>query len=322
MDKLGGTMNKIDLLKEVLADKFQEESITTAWIGGSGTYSIDTTGEGFPEVLSCAGAKTVILKLEDIETPFGCVPVVKLISVDGRPVIRVPYHGWRLPESTIENSMATFWLLYEMGVTQVVIDASVGGLDARPWDYVIPDDVFIHPVVKEKVAKLAFNLKKDPWVRMYKPFCPRITGILEAQALKLKKEGTEEPTHEIGDVIMGGTSVTTPLSVFETPSEALFYKNTVPNAKVVNQSTGQEAALARILGMCIGVLNPVANFAEGINDGEWTPGGMRQFYKDVAMPTGVITYRAVRELVNQSRDCQCAAIAKDADLAEITHPVH
>jgi purine nucleoside phosphorylase len=315
-------MEKIDFLKKVLADKFQEEPITTAWIGGSGTYSIDTIGGEFPEVLSCAGPKTVISRLIDLSTPFGEIPVVKLIDIDGIPVLRIPFHGWRLPESTIENSMATFWLLYEMGVTQVVVDASVGGLDAKPWDYFIPDDVFIHPVVKEKVAKLAFSLKKDPWVRMYKPFCPRITSALEAQALKLKNEGTEEPTHEIGDVIMGGTSVTTPLSVFETSSEVLFYKNTVPNAKVVNQSTGQEAALARILGMCIGVLNPVANFAEGINDGEWTPGGMYQFYKDVAMPTGVITYRAVRELVNQSRDCQCAAIAKDADLAEITHPTH
>ena len=138
----------------------------------------------------------------------------------------------------------------------------------------------------------------------------------------MKKEGTEEPTHPIGEVIQSGTTITTPLSVFETTTEINLYRNTVPDAIVVNQSTGQEVAAARILGMCIGVLNPVANYAEGINDGEWTPGGMQQFYKDVAMPTGVITYRTVREIINQPRDCQCAAIAIEADLAEITHPIN
>jgi len=321
MDSVGGKMDAISTIKYVLYEKYKLSQIKTAWIGGSGTFSMDTIGIGFPEALSCAGPNTVTLKLKDVETPFGKVPVVKLIDVKGFPVLRIPYHGWRLPEATIENTLATFWFLYQFDVKQVVVDASVGGLKAKPWDYVIPSDVLLHPIAKEKVANLARELGKDPWVRMYKPFCPRITQTLADQSFRLKREGTEEPTHPIGEIITSGTTITTPLSVFETATEIAYYRNTVPDAVVVNQSTGQEAAAARILGMCIGFLNPVANYAEGLENGAWMPGGMLQFYKDVAMPTGVITYRVLTDIVNQPRDCQCAAISSDADLAEITHPI-
>jgi len=104
MDKLGEDqiMDKITILRENLIKIFRQEVITTAWIGGSGTYYIDTCGIGFPEALSCAGPRTVVLKLKEVETPFGSVPIVKLIDINGRPALRIPYHGWRLPESKIE----------------------------------------------------------------------------------------------------------------------------------------------------------------------------------------------------------------------------
>ncbi|OGM09809.1 hypothetical protein A2W13_01345 [Candidatus Woesebacteria bacterium RBG_16_36_11] len=314
-------MCTIEALRDALGENFNTSQVRTGWIGGSGTFTIDTVGGGFPEVLSCAGPKTVISRLTDLSTPFGKVPVVKLIDIDGQPVLRIPYHGWRLPKTTIDHTLATFWLLYQFAVEQVVVDASVGGLKAKPWDYVIPSDVFIHPVAKEQVAKLAWELEKDPWVRMYKPFCSRITSALSDQAHRLKKEGTEEPTHPIGEVITGGTTITTPLSFFETATEISYYLRTIPDAVVVNQSTGQEAGAARILGMCIGAINPVANYAEGIKGGAWTPdGGMQQFYKDVAMPTGVISYRAVKQILNQKRNCECVKLFSETDLGEFTHP--
>jgi len=49
--------------------------------------------------------------------------------------------------------------------------------------------------------------------------------------------------------------------------------------------------------MCLGVINPVANFSEGLEKAAWMPGqgGMLQFYKEVALPTGIITYRTVKK---------------------------
>jgi purine nucleoside phosphorylase len=306
----------------MLKKEFASDKVTTAWIGGSGTFWEDRIGMGFPEVLSCAGPKTVVGVFRDVSTPFGDVPIVKLIDVDGSPVVRVPYHGWRLPEATIKHSLATFWMLYKLGVYQVVIDASVGGIRAKPWDYIVPDDVFIHPVIKEKVANLASVLGKDPWVRMYKPFCPRIRQVLIDHCQKVKQEGADQPTHPIGSVIGGGTTITTPLSVFETKVEIDFYSTTIPTAVCVNQSTGQEVAAARILGMCVAVVNPVANYAEGLGNGSWMPekGGMKKFYRDVALPTGIITYRAVKDVLHQIRDCDCLRLSKEADLSHITRP--
>jgi purine nucleoside phosphorylase len=295
--------------------------LNTASIGGSGTFWEDRIGMGFPEVLSCAGPKTVVEVFRDVSTPFGDVPIVKLIDVDGFPVVRVPYHGWRLPEATVENTLATFWLLYQLGIEQVVVDASVGGIRAKPWDFVIPSDVLINDRAKEAVALLARELGKDPWVRMLNPFCPRIRKILLTESRRLKREGTEEPTHPIGEVIDGGVTVITPLSVFETACEVRFYKEVIPDAVCVNQSTGQEAALARVLGMCIAFLNPVANYAEGLEDASWMPeeGGMQKFYQDVAMPAGVITYRTTAGIVKQKRSCECRNISQSCDLSFITH---
>jgi len=228
----------------------------------------------------------------------------------------------RLPETTLENTLATFWLLYELGVEQIVVDASVGGIRAKPWDFVVPSDVIINNLAKEAVARLARELGRDLWVRMANPFCPRIREALIANAKRIKEEGTEELTHPIGDVIDGGTTITTPLSVFETAVEIGFYRDFIPGAVAVNQSTGQEAAASRILGMCMAVINPVANYAEGISGGVWLPeeGGMKQFYKDVALPTAIITYRALQDILGKPRECECQYFSREVDLSVFTHP--
>ena len=74
--------------------------------------------------------------------------------------------------------------------------------------------------------------------------------------------------------------------------------------------------------MCVAVLHPMANFAEGLSDGAWMPeeGGMQKFYQECPLPVGVITYRTLRQIVNQERTCTCADIAADADLEMFTHP--
>jgi len=225
---------------QALYVNFRNEFAGTASVGGSGTMYLDTNGPGFPEVFSCAGPKTVLSVLRDVETPFGYVPIVKLISVDDHPVIRVPYHGWRLPDPTVENTLATFWLLHELGVYQVVIDASAGAIRAKPWDMVIPDDIKPGEANKVAVKALARQLGIDPWIRMVQPFCPRIRLTLVSECRRVKEGDMEEPHHPIGNIIDGGVAITTPLSLFETAAEIREMARD-PSVVDVNQSSGQEA---------------------------------------------------------------------------------
>lgn len=311
---------QLDEVRESLIKNFPNGKVGTASIGGSGTMHLDTNGPGFPEALSCAGPKTVLSIWNDIETPFGLIPIVKLIVVNDQPVIRIPYHGWRLPDPTVENTLATFWLLHQLAIWQAVIDASVGGIRAKPWDMVIPDDVKPGEANKIAVKALARALGIDPWIRMAHPFCPRIRKALVFECQRVKDGDMEEPHHPIGNIIDGGVTVTTPLSLFETAADIRDMQQD-PNVVIVNQSTGQEALAARLSNMCVGVLNPVANYAEGIRKGAWMPeeGGMQKFYQECPLPVSVITYRALQTILNQPRSCGCAKITNSADLEMFTH---
>jgi purine nucleoside phosphorylase len=313
---------ELNEIRTTLTKHFNVKEIGTASVGGSGTMYLDTGGPGFPEALSCAGPETVKAVFRNAVTPFGEIPIVKLISVDGQPVIRVPYHGWRLPDPTVQNTLATFWLLHKLGVRQVVVDASVGGIRAKPWDMVIPDDIKPGESNKNAVKALAYELGIDPWIRMAQPFCPRIRKALFAECQWVKNGDMEEPHHPIGDIIDGGVAVTTPLSLFESAAEIREMAND-PSVVDVNQSSGQEALAARLTKMCIAVLHPVANYAEGISDGAWMPeeGGMQTFYQQCPIPVSVITYRTIRAILGQPRNCSCTEIAGNADLEMFTHPI-
>jgi len=243
--------------------------------------------------------------------------LVKLLDIDGHPVIRIPLHGWRFPETTLDHTLATFWLLQQLGSEQVIVDASVGGVLADPWDVVIPDDVINNDPAKISVSRLAYSLNRDPWVRMYQPFCSRLGDSLASAYQKLITEGTEEPQHPLGRLIKGGVYYTMPLGPFESVAEIKLLRGM--GATIVGQSSGQEALAARICGMCLGVINPVANFAEGINNGAWTPGGMDKLYEELAIPMALIVYWTLQEIVNKPRDCQCSTISKSADITELTN---
>lgn len=295
------------------------EKIRTANIGGSGTWSMDMDPErgGFPEELNCTGPEAVIAQFRNIETPFEAVPRVKVLNVNGHPVIRIPVHGWKLPTPTLEDTLSTFWLLYQLGVEQVVVDASVGGIRAKPWDLVVPDDLVLNNFIKLSTVRLSQELGRDPWVRQANPLCPRLRRQLLKAANRLKEEGTDEEHYPVGDVIDGGVYNTTPPALFETAAEI----NDMVNAghTVVGQSTGQEAAAARMCGMCLAVVNPVANYAEGQAQGEWIEEGMEFFYDQISIPIGVITWWTLQEVVEQEHNCSCQTLANAEDLSKFTH---
>ena len=302
----------------VLKSEYGAPMARTASIGGSGTWAMDRdpTRKGFPEELDCAGEHIVLARFSELATPFGPIPVFKVIDVSGSPVIRVPVHGWRFPVPTTENTLAVFWLLSQLGVEQIVADASVGGVRARPWNVVIPDDVIVGGPVKLAIARLASELGRTAWVRMQHPLCSRIRRALAASFNRLADEGGERPYGVFSGLIDGGLYYTTPLSIFETAAEVRFLHSL--GATVVGQSTGQEAAAARLCGMCLAVINPVANYGEGLEAGAWISGGMAGFYDRIEMPMGQVVYWTLQELVAQERDCDCLSILESVDLSKFT----
>jgi hypothetical protein len=66
--------------------------------------------------------------------------------------------------------------------------------------------------------------------------------------------------------------------------------------------------------MCFGVMNPVANFAEGLEGGAWVQGGMGQFYEDLALPMATVLWWTLEQIVTQGRGCDCHAIATSVDV--------
>lgn len=290
----------MEQLRKVLKE-FETDRVRLASIGGTATW-----GMRWPEDLLCAREEAVIARFDNgFETPFGRSGGMKLVNVSGVPVLRVPTHGWDLERPTLEDSLRVFWVLQNIGVEQVIVDASVGGITAEPWDVVVAHD-FIDTNSSSAVTRFAAEIMVRPWRRMVEPFCQRIRGALTAATRRLQSEGTEEPHHELGRLYERGIYHTVPLGVFETAAEISWYRNL--GADIVGQSTGQEAMLARVCNMCFGGIYIVANYAEGL-PGDWNKKGMDNLYRECAIPMGVIVMWALEELVCQERICDCGQIA-------------
>jgi purine nucleoside phosphorylase len=238
-----------------------------------------------------------------------------LIDVHGWPVLRIPTHGWRFPLPSLQDTLAVFWLLSQIGVEQVIVDASVGGISVAPWDVVVPDDVILTEETKLAMPRLGREVGRTAWVRMANPFCPRVRGALVAAYREVTHENDGGASAALRQFSDKGLYYTTPLSVFETAAEIRFAKSI--GGTVVGQSTGQEAAAARVCGMCFGVINPVANYAEGLAGGTWIEGGMGAFYDAIALPMAQVVYNALQRLVAQERTCGCADINEAANVARL-----
>lgn len=312
-------MPDITTIREVIHAFYKEDRpIAAAWVAGSGTMALDERNViGIPEVLD---PKALIGRIEHVQTRLGTVPNVCIMDIGGLPVLRIRYHGWSFPVPSIEDTIAVFYLLHCLSVPQVVTDASVGGLTAQTWDVVIPNDVITNDNAKVRVCKLVHGLPRtDPWVRMASPFCPRIGNALEKQVGQLAKEGGT--THPLGKLHRGGIYYTMPLNPFETPAEIQTVFSA--GADIVGQSSGQEALAARLCNICFGVINPVANTAEGLESGVWTEGmTMLEYYRELALPMARIVFATLKDMVQQFKDgnwpCPCTSMYNSANLGPIT----
>jgi 5'-methylthioadenosine phosphorylase len=296
---------KVEKLKEVLATNFQTQTIRLASLGGSATWGI-----AFPEDLHQVNKKIeVVASFESLETPFGSTGRMKLLSIEGYPVIRVPFHGWNTRYPSLEDSLKVFWVLHQLGVKEAIADASVGGITAKPWDVVLADD-FVDFHSSSTATKLAAAIGTNAWIRMADPYCPRLKKALLAAANKFKQSGTNLGFHPLGELKTEGVYFSKDLGPFETKAEIALKASL--GVSIVGQSTGQEAMMARVARICFGGIYIVANFAEGL-PGDWNKEGMDNLYRQCGKSIGTIVLWTLEALVKpHARNCDCALIAEQS----------
>lgn len=315
-------MKAVNIL-DVSRDCYGYGKVPIAWVGGSGTWALDADERKFREVASkLIGQNEMLHCFTEVETPFGQVPVVWLFHINCVPVVRVPIHGWRFPIPTIQHTLATFWLLHELGIQQVIVDASVGGVQAAPWDLVIPNDVIVNDPAKWQIVSLAPAVGSHVWMRMDQPFCPRL-GQMMAKSVEKYRQNKPEDLRGFGEVKKGGVYYTMPLAVFETPGEIqdLLWRDVT----VVGQSSGQEAIAARYCRMCFAVINPVVNFAEGLESAKWSgEQRMEDLYDQLAIPMATIMFYTLQQMAEEItfqkeyRTCDCLSLANSVNLTKLT----
>ena len=277
------------------------EGVRTAWIGGSATW-----GARCPEAFA---PQVEVVPLDGFETPFGKTIPWKLLWSEGAPILRVTMHGWHHnnPALDYSHTLQLFYVLRALGVEQAIVDASVGGITAKPWDIVIPDDFLtLDQSTRNEARRYAAVAGMRRQGRLVAPFCPRLR---QALADATRASAALLPAHS--RLHEGGVYYNTPLGPFETAAEIRVFK--AQGAAVVGMTLAMEAMLARLNRMCLASLDVVANWAEGLEGGEWVQGGMYEFYEQCAVPLGQIGLRAVTAVAKQERDCHCADHAGQLD---------
>ncbi|MDI7275425.1 MAG: hypothetical protein QME94_05565, partial [Anaerolineae bacterium] len=113
----------MDTIRDHLRSRFAAERVEVAWIGSSATWAASV-----PECLGVP--RQDIFHFSGVETPWGPAGRCRLIAVEGKPLLRVPVHGWLAADGSFDPgaiaSLRVFYLLRELGVRAVIIDASVG----------------------------------------------------------------------------------------------------------------------------------------------------------------------------------------------------
>jgi purine nucleoside phosphorylase len=159
---------------------------------------------------------------------------------------------------------------------------------------VITDD-FIQYWLPPQVGSLSNT--KQPYPRLREPLCAGLRQHLVSAAKR----------QERFDVYDRGTYVCTPIGRFETPAEIRMMAGW--GGHTVGQTLGHEAPLMRQIGVHLGSLNIVSNFAEG--NPEWIgeePGAMSQFYRECPYPVAAALLDAMSAVIaNGIGECGCEA---------------
>jgi purine nucleoside phosphorylase len=243
-----------------------------AHIGGSGTWGFrypDGALDGHPDL-----SVEVVEPHIAVATPYGPSPAFRLCRLADRrsgrtaDYLYVWMHGidpgsqTDAPGDSARASERVFDVLARAGVRQVVVDNSTGAVaeDLAAWDLAVVGDVLDLSGTVPRPAATGL-------VRFRDPLCPRLARHLEAAARRaLPRVAATAASGVTPQVKAGALYVHTPGPWFETPTEDRLYRRL--GFDLVGKTAGPELRLARVHGMCLGILSIVVNPAEGLGDFE------------------------------------------------------
>ena len=300
----------MERLIAVLNSHFHTDHVRIASMGGSATW-----GMRFPEDL--VGDDKVVAKFEGFDTPFGYGAAMKLLDVDGEPVLRITHQGWKYGRNefpSANDSLQVFYVLWKAGVQRIVVDGSCGGITARQNDLILSTD-FVDLQSNPTTTLFAQTIGVDSWKRLADPFCADIRQLLARHAAAERETLRQtDSAFQFGRIIGEGVYVTTPPGLFETRAQVQWYQQLGGN--VVGQSLGFIAKLARICDMCIAAVHIVSNDAEGL-PADFGETSLKDIYFDCAKPMARIVWNVLLDMVHENapRSCACQSYKKDTDLS-------
>lgn len=225
--------------------------MTLAIIGGTGLTQIDQ--------LTITGEQT-------LDTPYG-EPSAPFVfgELDGKQLVFLARHGnpHRIPPHKI-NYRANIWGLKQLGVTEIIAVAAVGGITEamEPAQIAIPDQIIDYSYGREHTF-FADDLEHVTHIDFSFPYAQNLRNRLieAAQQANLSITAT-------------GTYACTQGPRLETATEIRRLKN--DGCDLVGMTGMPEAALAKELDLAYANISVVANWGAGILDTEITMAEIEQ----------------------------------------------
>jgi 5'-methylthioinosine phosphorylase len=219
--------------------------MTIAIIGGTGLTQIESLS---------------IVEEIALETPFGSPSAPYLIAeLNDNRLIFLARHGnpHRIPPHKI-NYRANIWGLKQLGVTQIIAVAAVGGISAamEPAVIAIPDQIIDYSYGREH-SFFADDLEHVTHIDFSYPYA---TSLRE----RIISAAKEAQIHTINQ----GTYACTQGPRLETAAEIKRLAN--DGCDLVGMTGMPEAALAKELELAYANISVVANWGAGLTDGEIT----------------------------------------------------
>jgi 5'-methylthioadenosine phosphorylase len=266
-----------------------------AVIGGSGAYDL-LKNEGFGVDLEC----------RKIITPFGESASIHRFKSEAKAshysFLFISRHGETGYEisAPFVNYRANIWALKECGVERIISWSGPGIINKKysVGDFVIPHDIIDETRGREYTF---FGGMGIGFIRQSHPFCSEIRDTLSS-ALKDVKENYH----------IEGVYVCTQGPRLETAAEIRKFR--ILGGDMVGMTLAPEVFLSRELEMCYASVCYLTNYAEGIEDRDYTEGelfeGMQNNHEMDRVDKSILRFpeiirKTFERLSSMNRECHC-----------------
>lgn len=199
-----------------------------------------------------------------VYTPFGEPSDPVLVGeLAGRRVAFLPRHGreHRLPPHRV-NYRANLWALRALGVRQVVAASAVGSLvpEHGPGTVVVPDQLLDRTTGRPRT--IYERAEGVVHVGFADPYCPHVRAALIGANPAPGRPGETAAGSPAPEVHDGGTLVVIDGPRFSTRAESA--ANRAAGGTLVGMTSMPEAAIARELALCLGLVTLVTDLDAGV----------------------------------------------------------